>query len=104
MRAEIAASRIDAANAQRHQQPCDPVAVSGPLGDQHLALTMLTFGILFGRAGNPHHSAGPRLAALQRQEHADQLLEIEAVGLDAARPPVHRFGTRTLQDRAPVAS
>ena len=40
MRDEIASSRVDTADAQRHQQPGDPVAVPGPFGDQNLTLTI----------------------------------------------------------------
>ena len=91
---EIATARIDPSNAQQHQQPRDPVTVRGSFGHQHRAFSMLALRILFGGARDAHHPAGPRLATLQRQQHPDQLLQIETIGLDPPCPPVDRHARR----------
>src|SRR6516165_7574984 len=45
----------------------------------------LAFGVPFCRGRHLNYSADARFAALQRQQHANQKLEINAVGLGARR-------------------
>src|SRR5215472_8225400 len=70
-----------------HQDPADAVGVGCFLLHQHGPLAVLAFGVLFCRG---RHPADARLAALQRQQHADQKLEIDTVGLAPSRTPFHR--------------
>src|SRR5215471_6879937 len=57
---------------------------------QHGPLAVLAFGVLFCRGRHLNHPADARFAALQRQQHANQKLEIDAVGLTPSRTPFHR--------------
>src|SRR5262249_18836521 len=78
---KIAPVWIDAADSQGHQDPADAVGVGCFLLHQHGPLAVLAFGVLFCRGRHLNHPADARLAALQRQQHADQKLEIDTVGL-----------------------
>src|SRR6516225_3365112 len=87
---EIAPVWIDAADSQGHQDPADAVGVGGFLLHQHGPLAVLAFGVLFCRGRHLNYPADARFAALQRQQHANQKLEIDAVGLAPSRTPFHR--------------
>src|SRR5215470_947031 len=87
---EIAPVWIDAADSQGHQDPADAVGVGRFLLHQHGLLAVLAFGVLFCRGRHLNYPADARFAALQRQQHANQKLEIDAVGLAPSRTPFHR--------------
>src|SRR5215467_4632715 len=87
---EIAPVWIDAADSQGHQDPADAVGVGRFLLHQHGPLAVLAFGVLFCRGRHLNYPADARFAALQRQQHANQKLEIDAVGLTPSRTPFHR--------------
>src|SRR5499427_9396176 len=70
--------------------PADAVGVGCFLLHQHGPLAVLAFGVLFCRGRHLNHPADARFAALQRQQHANQKLEIDAVGLTPSRTPFHR--------------
>jgi hypothetical protein len=87
---EIAPVWIDAADSQGHQDPADAVGVGRFLLHQHGPLAVLPFGVLFCRGRHLNYPADARFAALQRQQHANQKLEIDAVGFTPSRTPFHR--------------
>src|SRR5499427_1925602 len=87
---EIAPVWIDAADSHGHQDPADAVGVGRFLLHQHGPLAVLAFGVLFCRGRHLNYPADARFAALQRQQHANQKLEIDAVGLTPSRTPFHR--------------
>src|SRR5580693_889723 len=88
--ASIPAQRLVIADPLRKQQAFDPIDMPYPLGGQRLALATNPAAVLVLRRGNPHHRAHPRLAALERQQRAQQPLAIDLVGLGAATTPRNR--------------
>ena len=79
--ASVASYRLIAGNALPEEQALDPVDVSGPLGDQHLALAVDPAPVFVLHARHPDHRADTRFAPLVRQQRTHQRFAIDLVGL-----------------------
>ena len=62
-----------------------------------LALAMGALGGLLFDARHLHLAADPRLAAMERQQHPHQLVEIDPVRLDPPLVPLH-LDARGIED------
>src|ERR1043166_9347445 len=81
----IAGPRLGVVDADRHQQPGDPVAMCRALGDEPAALAGQAALVLEGRLGHTHHRAAPALAAIPGDQGVEDGLDVEAVALAPAR-------------------
>ena len=85
---------VEIADALAEQQRLDPVAVGRLLLDEPLVLAVRPLRVLFGFAGNLDHPAGVELAPNEARQGPHELVDVDAVRLDAARPPVDRHARR----------
>src|SRR3712207_9501203 len=83
----VPAPRIELGDALGAEQALDAVRVPHPLLDEGLALAGDAPLVLRLRAGRRDHGADPRLAALPRQQRAQQCLAVDDVGLGAPLAP-----------------
>jgi len=88
------AHRVEIANALGEQQRLDPVAVGSLLLDEPLVFAVRSLRVFFGFAGNLDHPAGVELAPHQARQRPHELVDVHAIRLDAARPPVDRHARR----------
>jgi hypothetical protein len=85
--AAVPAPRVELGDALGTEQALDAVRVPDPLLDERLALTGNAPHILLLRAGWHDHGADPRLAALPRQQRAQQSLAVDGISLGTPLAP-----------------
>ncbi len=101
-RQEVARQRLNVADPMRVQERFDAIGVGSALFQKALAFAARALVVLLRRARHVHYGAGFGLAAKVGEKGAHQALEVDAVGLGPARPPVMRagFGDKHLVSRA----
>ena len=86
--------RVEIANPLGEQQRLRPVAVRRSLLNQPLVFAVRALGVLLLRGGNHDHPAGVELAPHVARKRAHELVDVDAVRLGPARPPVDRHARR----------